>query len=206
MQNRSISSEICLENNHKIGRFLPISFWRSLPWNFPRNSGEIGRFFREFDPKNLAKFDFFPRDLSEALNLRMTGRGSRLSSRRLKKGGQSTAGTTNQAWWKQQVKASKKKKYIYIWGEVQGKYMSLFCPLVTAYKMNTRFHESRDVIYDLLLNRHMATWSLFKKLGTVEGQWLYMVYTLVSSPYGTMSITINNCSYSALTWGLSNLL
>ena len=25
-QNRSISSEICLENNHKIGRFLPITF------------------------------------------------------------------------------------------------------------------------------------------------------------------------------------
>ena len=103
VQNRSISSEIWLENNHKIGRFLPIAFWRSLPWNFPRNSGEIGRFFREFDPKNLAKFDFFPRDLSEALNLRMTGRGSRLSSGRLKDGGQSTAGTTNQAWWKQIV-------------------------------------------------------------------------------------------------------
>ena len=26
-QNRSISSEICLENNHKIGRFLPIAFY-----------------------------------------------------------------------------------------------------------------------------------------------------------------------------------
>ena len=136
VQNRSISSEICLENNHKIGRFLPIAFWRSLPWNFPRNSGEIGRFFREFDPKNLAKFDFFPRDLSEALNLRMTGRGSRLSSRRLKKGGQSTAGTTNQAWWKQivyryhyfglsRLRPQKKKT---VWGEVQGKYMSLLCP------------------------------------------------------------------------------
>ena len=69
VQNRSISSEICLENNNKIGRFLPIAFWRSLPWNFPRNSGEIGRFFREFDPKNPTKFDFFPRDLSEALTL-----------------------------------------------------------------------------------------------------------------------------------------
>ena len=32
-QNRSISSEICLENNHKICRFLLIAFWRSLPWN-----------------------------------------------------------------------------------------------------------------------------------------------------------------------------
>ena len=26
VQNRLISSEICLENNHKIGRFLPIAF------------------------------------------------------------------------------------------------------------------------------------------------------------------------------------
>ena len=44
MQNRSISSEICLENNH-----------------------EIGKFFREFVPKNPTKFDFFFRNLSEAL-------------------------------------------------------------------------------------------------------------------------------------------
>ena len=58
-QNRSISSEICLENNHKIGQFLPIAFWRSLPWKFPRNSSLISRFFGEFVPKNLAKFDFF---------------------------------------------------------------------------------------------------------------------------------------------------
>ena len=36
-QHRSISSEICLENNHKIGRFLPIAFWWGLPWNFPWN-------------------------------------------------------------------------------------------------------------------------------------------------------------------------
>ena len=33
----------------------------------PENSREIGRFFREFAPKNTAKFDFFVRDLSEAL-------------------------------------------------------------------------------------------------------------------------------------------
>ena len=33
-QHRSIPSEICLENNHKIGRFLPIAFWWGLPWNF----------------------------------------------------------------------------------------------------------------------------------------------------------------------------
>ena len=66
-QNRSISSEICLENNHKIGRFLPIAFWWSLHWNLPRNSREIGWFFGEFVPKNPAKFDVFFRDLSEAL-------------------------------------------------------------------------------------------------------------------------------------------
>ena len=62
-QNRLISSEICLENNHKIGRFLPIAFVEVCP----ENSRAIGRFFREFVPKNPAKFDFFFRDLSEAL-------------------------------------------------------------------------------------------------------------------------------------------
>ena len=67
-QNRSISSEICLESNHKIALFLVISFCQNLPWNFPRNSREIGQFFREFVPKNPAKFDFFLRDLSEALH------------------------------------------------------------------------------------------------------------------------------------------
>ena len=62
-QNRLISSEICLENNHKIGRFIPIAFWWSLPRKLPRNRP----IFREFVPKNPAKFDFFFRDLSEAL-------------------------------------------------------------------------------------------------------------------------------------------
>ena len=62
-QNQLISSEICLENNHKIGRFLPIAFVEVCP----ENSRAIGRFFREFVPKNPAKFDFFFRDLSEAL-------------------------------------------------------------------------------------------------------------------------------------------
>ena len=33
----------------------------------PENSRAIGRFFHEFVPKNPAKFDFFFRDLSEAL-------------------------------------------------------------------------------------------------------------------------------------------
>ena len=58
-QNWSISCEICPKNNHKIGRFLPIAFRRSLPWKFPQNSREIDRFFREFVAKNPAKFDFF---------------------------------------------------------------------------------------------------------------------------------------------------
>ena len=34
---------------------------------FPRNSREIGHFFREFVPENPAKFDFFFCDLPEAL-------------------------------------------------------------------------------------------------------------------------------------------
>ena len=37
----SISSKICPENSHKIGRFLPIAFQQSLPrnspWNFLQN-------------------------------------------------------------------------------------------------------------------------------------------------------------------------
>ena len=67
VQNRSISSEICLENNHKIGRFLAIAFWWSLSQKLPQNFCKIGRFFREFFPKNPAKFDFFFHNLSEAL-------------------------------------------------------------------------------------------------------------------------------------------
>ena len=58
-QNRSTSSEICPENDHKIGRFLPFVFRRSLTRKFPGNSREIGRFFRKFVPNNPPKFDFF---------------------------------------------------------------------------------------------------------------------------------------------------
>ena len=47
--------------------FLPIAFRPSLLLKYPRNSCEIGRFFRDFVPKNPAKFDFFLRELSEAL-------------------------------------------------------------------------------------------------------------------------------------------
>ena len=36
-QNHSISSKIFPENNDKIGHFLPITFWWSLPRKFPWN-------------------------------------------------------------------------------------------------------------------------------------------------------------------------
>ena len=57
-QNQLISSEICLENNHKIGRFLPIAFWWSLPRKLPRNYHKIGRFFRELSQKILRNLTF----------------------------------------------------------------------------------------------------------------------------------------------------
>ena len=66
-----ISSEICVENNHKIGHILLIAFWWSLPRKLLQNSCESGRFFRKFVPKNPAKFDFSFRDLSEALSIIM---------------------------------------------------------------------------------------------------------------------------------------
>ena len=50
-QNQSLSGDICPENNHKIGRFLPIAFQQSLPRKLPQN-------FREFVPKNPSKLDF----------------------------------------------------------------------------------------------------------------------------------------------------
>ena len=58
-QNRSISSKIYPENNHKIGRFLPTTFRQSLPRKLLWNSHEISPFFLEFVFKNPAKFDFF---------------------------------------------------------------------------------------------------------------------------------------------------
>ena len=44
-------------------------FQRNWPRKFPRNSCKIGCFFREFVPENPAKFDFFFRDLPEALGM-----------------------------------------------------------------------------------------------------------------------------------------
>ena len=67
-QNQSLSSEICSGSSHEIRCSLPIVFFqRNWPRKFPRNSREIGRFFHEFAPENPAKFDFFSRDLPEAL-------------------------------------------------------------------------------------------------------------------------------------------
>ena len=58
-QNRSISSEVCPENNHKIRRFFTNCFSTKFVPKIPAKFREIGRFFRDFVPKNPAKFDFF---------------------------------------------------------------------------------------------------------------------------------------------------
>ena len=55
---------MCSESSHEIGRSLPIVFFSETGLE---NSREIGRFFRELVPENTAKFDFFFRDLPEAL-------------------------------------------------------------------------------------------------------------------------------------------
>ena len=55
MQTRSISSEICPKNNHKIRRFLLIAF---QPRFAPKIPAKLTDFFRDFVPKNPAKFDF----------------------------------------------------------------------------------------------------------------------------------------------------
>ena len=56
-QNRSIiSSKICPEHSHEIGRFLPIVFQQSLPQKFPRNQP----IFLWICSENPKKFVFFP--------------------------------------------------------------------------------------------------------------------------------------------------
>ena len=65
-KHQSISSEICPEITTKSTIFIQIAFRPSFR-KFPRNSRKIVRFFRDFVPKNPAKFDFFFCDLSEAL-------------------------------------------------------------------------------------------------------------------------------------------
>ena len=47
--------KICLANNHKIGRFLPIAFWWSLPPNSRKITAKSANFSLNFVPKNPAK-------------------------------------------------------------------------------------------------------------------------------------------------------
>ena len=51
--------------------FFTNRFSAKLTSKNPAKFREIGRFFREFAPENPAKFDFFSRDLPEALLLGM---------------------------------------------------------------------------------------------------------------------------------------
>ena len=67
VQNRSVSSKICPENNHKICCFFIDCFPAKFAPTILAKSCKIGRFFRDFVPKNPAKFDFFFHDLSEGL-------------------------------------------------------------------------------------------------------------------------------------------
>ena len=52
----------------KITTKSAVFYWLLFGEVFPENSCEIHQFFCEFIPKNSVKFDFFFRDLSEALN------------------------------------------------------------------------------------------------------------------------------------------
>ena len=67
IKNAGLISTKPSEITTKSAVFLPIAFQPSLPRKFPRNSRDIGHFFRNFVPENPAKFDFFFHDLSEAL-------------------------------------------------------------------------------------------------------------------------------------------
>ena len=67
VQNRSVSSKICPENNHRICCFFIDCFPAKFAPKILAKSCKIGRFFRDFVPKNPAKFDFFFHDLSEGL-------------------------------------------------------------------------------------------------------------------------------------------
>ena len=58
-QNQLITSEICPENKHKIGHFLPIAFQRSLSWKFLQNR----LIFPNLSLKILQNLTFFPRPI-----------------------------------------------------------------------------------------------------------------------------------------------
>ena len=71
-QNQSISSEICPENSHKIGRFHLLFFGEVCPEVSPENVREIPAISADFSAnvsKNPAKLDFFLRDRPDALKL-----------------------------------------------------------------------------------------------------------------------------------------
>ena len=63
-QNRSISSKICPENNHKILRFFTDSFLAKFAPKIPAKSAEFSMIL---SLKILQNLSFFFRDLSEAL-------------------------------------------------------------------------------------------------------------------------------------------
>ena len=64
VENRSVSSKICPENNHKICCFFIDCFPAKFAPKILAKSCKIGRFFRDFVPKNPAKIClFFPRPI-----------------------------------------------------------------------------------------------------------------------------------------------
>ena len=67
-QNQSISSEICPENSHEIGRFYLLFFSKVSPENFLEIPATSADFSANLS-KNPAKLDFFPPDRSDALKL-----------------------------------------------------------------------------------------------------------------------------------------
>ena len=64
----AFESEICSGNSHEIDHSFYQSFFSETGLKIPWISREIAIFFREFDPENPAKFDFFFRNLPEALS------------------------------------------------------------------------------------------------------------------------------------------
>ena len=64
-QNRSISSEICPENNHKIRRFFTDCFPAKFAPKIPAKSAD----FPGFVPENPGKFDFFSTTYQKLCNI-----------------------------------------------------------------------------------------------------------------------------------------
>ena len=68
-QNRSISSDVFPENNHKIRRFFTDCFPTKFVLKIPAKFREIGRFSAILSLKIPRNLTFFSRNLSEALSL-----------------------------------------------------------------------------------------------------------------------------------------